>query len=453
MRSGRNTIFKRNWLAIFCGAVGSQTMYVFMYNYSLIFFTDFLGIAAGTAGTIFFLSRVWDAINDPMCGTLIDRTDTRFGKTQPFMLIGGVVTAIGLILLFTIPDLSLMGRTIWGTAAYNVVGMAFTAVTVSTLVQMPRSSRDAKERVYLSASYAIGCAITGIVVAAFVTKGLAVFGASEPAKGYQMVAIFSAVVGLAFLLGNVFLFRDQESAEEAGNQKEKPKVKEMVYAVVHSRQFLIGVLAFITFNFGAGISSGSMVYYLTYVLGKPEYMQMMLPLLYVGTFAASITAGYFLRFGKIRMCKISMVLFAVGYLGRAVAQDSNVIVMLGLYLLSNLGAGYTVAYLNPILMDCADYTEYKTGIKCEALTLSGCTLCSKMAMGIGTALLGVVLQTAGYNGQAAVQTESALHAINGMYFYTAAGFALLGFVILFFYKLDEKTMAKVREEKEAGKNS
>ena len=63
--------YRRNWASIFLGGFGSQMMYVFMVNYSSFFFTNFLGISAGMAGTIFMLSRIWDGINDPMCGVLI----------------------------------------------------------------------------------------------------------------------------------------------------------------------------------------------------------------------------------------------------------------------------------------------------------------------------------------------------------------------------------------------
>lgn len=447
MQNQKSKYFMRNWLAIFFGAVGSQTMYILMYNYSLIFFTNFLGISAGVAGTIFMLSRMWDAVNDPMCGTIIDKTDSRFGKTQPFMLGGGLITAIGLVMLFTIPNLSLTGKAVWGTVAYNMVGMAFTAVTVSTLVQMPRASRDSQERVHFSASYSIGCSITGILVAMAVTKGLSAFGTENPAKGYQIVALFSAVIGLVFLIGNVFLFKDQAAEEEKG--KEKAKVKEMIGAVLHTPPFLIVVLSSFIMSVGGGLSGGSLLYYVNYVLGKPELIQILLPLMYIGTFASSLTAGYLSKFGKIKMYKVSLILVAVGMAGRVITRDSSIVTICIFYVIYNIGNGYMGTYLLPILMDCADYTEYKTGVKCEALTMTGFTLCGKMAAGIGTAVLGFALQAAGYNGQAAEQSTGAVRMITGMHVYSMVIFAIVGLALFSFYKLDAATMEKVAAAKEA----
>jgi len=439
--------FWRNWFAVFCGGVGSQTMYVLVINYSMLFFTDFLGIAAGTAGVIFAFSQAWDAINDPMCGALIDKNNSRWGKTQPFMLIGGIITALSLVALFTVPDISHIGKTIWGAAAYNLVGMAFTAVTVSTLVQMPRASKDAKERVNFSVSYSLSCALTGIVVSVIVTKALSYFGKTDPVKGYQTVAIISAVAGLVFLIGNVFLFRDQETVSETS---EKPAIKDMIKAIIHTPPFLVLVLAACCSNAGVGISAGALLYYVTYVLGEPEVMQLLLPVTYIAPLISSLSAGYLAKFGKKRMLKISFLLMIAGYLVRVVTGDILLPVTIACYLLSNIGSGYMSNYVLPLLMDCGDYTEYKTGIKCEALTLSGYTLCSKMAVGIGTGLVGFGLQLGGYDGMAAVQSESAVRMISGMHLYPSIILSGVSFVLVFFFKLDEKLIEKIRMKKEEG---
>lgn len=443
MAKVRSKNFRRNWLAIFCGSFGAQTMYLLMYNYSMIFFTDFLGIGAGVAGTIFALSRVWDAINDPMCGVLVDKNNSRFGKTQPFVFIGGIVTAAASIALFTVPDLSVTGRTIWGTVAYNAVGMAFTAVTIAMLVQMPRASRDSKERVKFSVANTLASSIAGIVGAMGLTKGLAIFGSKEPARGYLVVAVLCSVIGVALVSANAFLFRDQASEEKKEEKKEK--VITMVKAVLRTPPFLILVGAIILPMMGAGMTISSLIYYTTYVLKDPTVMQILLPLLYVATFTSCLTSSYLSRFGKVRVLKCAMVVSAAGFVVRIITGDSNLVVTVICYLVTNVAYGYLAVFLAPTLMDCADYAEYKTGVKCEALTLSGFTLCSKMGQGIGAALLGFALGVAGYDGTAAVQTDSATQMISMVHLYPMMIMMVLGALLLCFYKLDEKTMEKVHE--------
>lgn len=439
MQGQKSKYFMRNWWSIFFGAIGAQTMYVLLTNYSLIFFTDFLGVGAGVAGTIFAFSRAWDAINDPMCGAIIDKSNSRFGKSKPFVVGGGLITAVGLILFFTVPKLSLLGKTIWGTVSYNVIGMAFTAVTVSILVQMPRASASAAERGKFSAAYTVGVSITGILLATIVTKGLAFFGKNSPARGYQVVAILSAVIGLVFLMGNAFLSKDQVALEEKAKDKEKgPKVGEMLRAILHTPPFLIAVAGVFVVSLGAGISSSSLIYHVTYVLKDPGLVQILLPLMYIGILVGSILAGALTKFKKITLCKAAMVIIAAGCLMRILTGDSNIIITcIGLFLF-NAGTGLLTTAQIPILMDCADYTEAKEGVKCQALTMTGYTLCSKMAMGIGTAILGFALQIGGYVGTAAVQSQSATTMIYNMHLYAGLIVAIFGFVIFSFYRLENK---------------
>ena len=440
--------YRRNWASIFLGGFGSQMMYVFMVNYSSFFFTNFLGISAGMAGTIFMLSRIWDGINDPMCGVLIEKSNPKHGKIQTWQFFGGLFTAVGLVMLFTVPGFSLTGRTIWGAVSYNVMGMAFTAVTVSTLLQMARGTHVAKERVSLSMAYTIACSIAGILLGVMIAKCLEIFGAVNPAKGYQMTAVISAIGGFVFLIGSVVLFRDQatEEAVKSGIKEENPKVKDMLKAVLKTPAFFIMVLAPSLMSLGSGIASSDMLYYLTYKIQKPELMAMLLPAMYIGTFAGSILAGYLFRFGKVRMMKIGFLCVIAGFALRMIAGDSGVTPFIG-YGMYALGSGLVGTYLNPCLVDCADYAEYKTGVRCQAVTLTGYTLVQKMSGGLGMAFLGFALQSAGYDGTAATQSAEAVKMIHIMHFWPIMILCVISIILVSFYKLDEKTMEKVRAAK------
>lgn len=443
----RSKYFMQNFASIFLGGVGSQAMYVLLANYTTIFFTDFLGIGAGVAGTIFLLSRVWDGINDPICGVWIERSNPRFGKIPTFMVAGGAITAAALIMLFTVPNLSVAGRTVWGTLAYNLVGMAFTAVTVSTLLQMARGTQEPTERVTLSMAYNVSCAIAGIVMASVITKSMAAFGAAEPAKGYQMAAVLSSVIGIIVLVISAVLFRDRASeAEQQTKEKEKTKVWEMIKGVIKVPSFLALVFGTCLSNVGYGIVAANLMYYLTYVPNKPELMAALLPAMYISLFAGSIIAPFFVRFGKKRMMLVGMLLMLVPVFPIRLFEG-NAAVLVVCYGMMAASSSILITYLQPALVDCAEYTEYKTGIKCQALTLTGYTFVSKMTAGFAAAILGFALQIAKYDGTAAVQTEGALEMIRNMMLWPIIITVIIGIVILgFFFKLDENTMEHAREE-------
>ena len=429
-----------------------------MNSYTSIFFTDFLGISAGLAGTIFMFSRFWDAINDPMCGILVERSNPRHGKVQTWMFFGGILAAASLIMLFTIPELSQTGRTIWGTVAYNIFGMAFTAVTVAALLQMPRGTDQPKEQIHMNMSYTIGCSLTGIIVASFITNGLQSFGAGNAAKGYQTVALLTAVVGLAFVIGSVFTFRDQTAEIEASAHiaNETPRISDMLKAVLKVPSFFLVVLGSCIANLGMSVMSSSLLFYLTYVLEAPEKMAILLPVIYVGTLIGSLLAGPLARFDKKKMMIISLLIQAAGPLLRIVTADSGISMYFG-YAIMCIGNGLLITFLNPCLVDCADYAEYKTGIKCQGLSLTGCTLVSKMTMGIGTAVVGFGLDLGGYissvGGNAVTQPQSAKDAIYTMQFWPTVIAAVIGIVLLLFYKLDDETMEKVYAAKKAKLNN
>lgn len=442
----RSKYFVHNFASIFLGGVGAQAMYVLMMNYTTIFFTDILGISAGVAGMIFLFSRIWDGINDPICGVWIEKSNPRFGKIPTFMVVGGAISAVTLVMLFTVPKLSLTGRTIWGTVAYNLFGMAFTAVTVATLLQMARGTEEPGERVTLTMAYTISCSVAGIVMASVITKTMAAYGAQKPENGYKMAAIFSVIIGIIALFGSAMLFRDVESEkEQEKKEKEKTKVLDMIKGVVKVPSFLALVLGCCISNIGYGMLAADLLYYLTYVIEKPELMAALLPATYIGTFAGSILAPFFTRFGKKKMLICSILIMGVAGIPIRF-MEGNIIVLICGYGVMAGASSIMVTFLQPALVDCAEYTEYKTGIRCQALTLTGFTFVSKMTAGFAAAILGFALQFAKYNGTAARQTAEAVNMIRNMMFWPVIIAALIGALILgIVYKLDEQTMNEVRE--------
>ena len=323
--------FYRNLLSIALGSIGGQIMFVFMTNYASIFFTDFLGLSSGIVGTILLLSRIWDGINDPMCGILMERSNPRHGKIQTWMLCGGVVAAIGLVMIFTVPNLGNAGRAAWAAIAYNVMGMGFTAVVTATMLQIPRGAAHPNEQVPLSTAYSIAASVAGIVAGSIIVKLMAAFGTEDPAHGYWMSGMVFAVFGLLFLTGSVVTFRDLSTAKVSGSAEAKPKVGEMLRAIVKVPSFFIITVAVLFGNIGFGFCSADMMYYLTYVLGRPAMMAIMLPAMYVGLLGGSTVAGILAgKLGRKATMIIGFLLYVAGPALRMVLGDSTIAFSIGI---------------------------------------------------------------------------------------------------------------------------
>ena len=442
--------FYRNLLSIALGSIGGQIMFVFMTNYASIFFTDFLGLSSGIVGTILLLSRIWDGINDPMCGILMERSNPRHGKIQTWMLCGGVVAAIGLVMIFTVPNLGNAGRAAWAAIAYNVMGMGFTAVVTATMLQIPRGAAHPNEQVPLSTAYSIAASVAGIVAGSIIVKLMAAFGTEDPAHGYWMSGMVFAVFGLLFLTGSVVTFRDLSTAKVSGSAEAKPKVGEMLRAIVKVPSFFIITVAVLFGNIGFGFCSADMMYYLTYVLERPAMMAIMLPAMYVGLLGGSTVAGILAgKLGRKASMIIGFLLYVAGPALRMVLGDSTIAFSIGIGLIC-FGSGLITTLLMPCLADCADYAEHLTGVRCQALTMTGFTMVSKWTTGVAAVVVGFALERSGYitsTAGGAMQPQSALDVIYSLQFWPTIIMAVIGIVILLFYKLDDATMAKIRAAK------
>src|SRR5918994_2124997 len=98
---------------------------------SNIYFQTFVvGLSAGAVATMFAISRVWDAVNDPVMGTIADRTESRWGKFRPYLLWLAIPFGIVGVLAFTVPDLDPTRKLIYAYVTYNLLMMAYTAINV-----------------------------------------------------------------------------------------------------------------------------------------------------------------------------------------------------------------------------------------------------------------------------------------------------------------------------------
>ena len=103
---------------------GLAIVNVFMSMYFLFYATVIMGIDPAVAGTMTLFARIFDAVNDPMMGAIVDRTDTRFGTCRPYLMFGSVFIGLSIVLLFAIPQgLSMTGKIVWMWVFYILENM------------------------------------------------------------------------------------------------------------------------------------------------------------------------------------------------------------------------------------------------------------------------------------------------------------------------------------------
>ena len=141
-----------------------QTFNIFL----LYYYTDVFGIDAAVAGTMFLLTRLWDAVNDPIMGIIADRTKTRWGKYRPYLLWMAVPYGICGYLLFANPDLEGASKIVYAYVTYSMMMMAYTAINVPYSSLMGVLSPSSHARTIASNFRFIGAYGGGLLISMYV---------------------------------------------------------------------------------------------------------------------------------------------------------------------------------------------------------------------------------------------------------------------------------------------
>ncbi|SMO43779.1 glycoside/pentoside/hexuronide:cation symporter, GPH family [Saccharicrinis carchari] len=165
----------------------------------LIFYTDTFGISPAAAGTIMLIARIWDMVTDPLMGIISDRTNTRWGKFRPFILLTALPYAILAVLTFTTPDLSQTGKIIWAATTYFLLMTAYTAINLPYSSLMAVMTSDTNERASIN-TYRFVSAFSGqLIVTGFALSMALFFG-----QGNFTTNLMSnnSIGGTALVVGN-----------------------------------------------------------------------------------------------------------------------------------------------------------------------------------------------------------------------------------------------------------
>src|SRR4030042_1330805 len=173
-----------------------QTFIIFMLN----FYTDVFGLPAAAVGTMFLLTRIFDAINDPIMGTIADRVNTRWGKFRPFIFFFGIPLAIMGILTFTTPDYDISGKLIYAYITYNFLMIMYTIVNVPYSALMGVITPNSMERTELSSFRFVAAFAGGLIVQGSTIYLVKYFGNGNDAVGWQWAMGCLGILAFIFLV-------------------------------------------------------------------------------------------------------------------------------------------------------------------------------------------------------------------------------------------------------------
>lgn len=440
-------------------ALGDTASNLFFQTFILfitIFYTDVFGISAKAVGTMFLITKIWDAVNDPMMGMIADRTETRWGKFRPYILWFAIPFGIAGVLTFTTPNLSPGGKLIYAYITYTLLMMLYTVVNVPYSALMGVITSNARVRTIVSQFRFVAAFIGGLIVQFSVLRMVDRFGAGNDALGWQraMIVLSSLAVVLLFIT-----FATTKERVHPPKGQKTPLRDDLKDLVANKPWLMIGGATVFQLMYIL-IRSGCIAFYFTYFVQDQEVMlfgklynfsyKSMLPVFFMGgsvmTIIGSVLANWF---SKILGKKNTYA----GFLGASgifaavffFFGPSDIILIFVFQFLVSFALGPVSVLQWAMYTDTADYSELQTGRRATALIMSASLFALKLGVALGAAILAWILAGYGYvpNVQ---QTATSLLGIRLSMSVYAAIPALIGAVIMFFYPLTNEKMVEIEEE-------
>ena len=328
------------------GAVGTGVFSTVPGLLLLFYLTDVVGVAAGLAALVLFLPKIWDAVLNPVIGTLSDRSTSRYGKRRPFLLAGAIVIPIGFALLFAAPDFDSPGLVaLWVGAAYTLAMTGFAFFQVPWVAMPAEMTDDYHERTRLMSMRMVLLTV-GILLGGALAPVLA-GGDDATRQGYARMGLVISTVLLAVLLTAWRGTRGAASTPpEAGP---RPTARTQLAVVRGNRPFVALFCAFALQAVAVGAMLAGAPYVATYVLGDAGLAAVLFVFLVApAALVMPLWRRLSLRIGKAGGYLLASGVFGLTALSLVFARDLPtpvIFVQMGL-----LGSGYAGMQLFPYAM-------------------------------------------------------------------------------------------------------
>ena len=401
--------------------LGAGYMYLLMSLYVMKFSTDVLLIAPAVMGVIFSISRIWDAVSDPIAGYLSDRTTFKFGRRRTWMLLSFIPISFGFLAVFSPPE-SMQGQSLdlWMMIAILSFYSAITLFNVPHMALGAELSEDYHERTRLFGVRHIGFTLGSIL--SLVSMSLLISEENSPTGDVRELASNLAFLAVAAMSLMIFfsVSRLKENPEFQNRVNKNPfKAFRDVWVNPHAKILII--VLFIE-NLGGAVIGVLTLYVTQYIVEAPAWAPLII-FAYMLPSALSVPLWIPLskRFGKIRLWVFSLALTGISFGGIFIipfldSVTERLIVMFIGATLGGMAAGCGGAIGPSVKGDVIDYDEYLTGERKEGSYFAALNFVFKSATGIMLLVTGFVLQFSGFipNQPQTMEVKIALISLYGL---------------------------------------
>lgn len=445
------------------GDMSSSMFWKIFTAYLPFFYSTIFGLSLVDATFLMLVTRIWDAVSDPMMGVIADRTSTKWGKYRPYLLWIAIPFAVVGVLLFTTPDMGYAGKRIWAYVTYILMMTVYTAINVPYGAMLGVMTSDSDEKTVFS-SFRMFFAYAGsfIVLAgweplckAFNSMRGIDAGVNDPVSWQYAMIVVAACCAVLFFMTFAL------TKETVKSEKKETSVASDLGSLFKNAPWWIllgGVLFFNLFN-AARYTAGP--FFFASVIGDGAQLKI---------FSAEFLfyAGIFFAVGEVaNMAGVAMTPMITRKIGKKSTFMGCLVLLIVLsclfFFVPLTTGGYWVMMLLQVVIsvltgvvsplvwsmyaDIADFAELKFKTASTGLIFSSSSMAQKFGGAIGGSAVTAILAAVGYSTEAgAVQTETALVWVRALMSFVPAAVAALSLLFLFFYPLTTKRMKEIQVE-------
>ncbi len=381
------------------GAIGKDMVYMLSASYILYYYQDLLGVSSWVMGIILMAARIFDAFNDPIMGVIVAKTQTKWGKFRPWLLIGTVLNAIVLYFMFAVPkSITGGGLVAYAAVLYITWGITYTMMDIPFWSMIPAFTEGGKEREGLS-TLARSCAGVGSAIITVITMicvpVLGKIGMAEAAgtvndnfierNGFKWFALIIAVLFVVFITITCICIKEKSTVN-----MQSPTVGQMFKALFSNDQAVTVVLTIVLINCSLYITSNLLIYFFKYDIGGAGWNGNYVLFNTVGGAVQILSMMIFypmLRkfMSSIKVFYVSFGMAITGYFVLFVmmcAGVSNVYLLLAPGFFIFAAFGMLTVLTTVFLANTVDYGELKNNRRDESIIFSMQTFVVKLASGV-----------------------------------------------------------------------
>ncbi|MBO7116469.1 MAG: MFS transporter [Prevotella sp.] len=439
----------------------SSSMFWKIFSYYLPFFySNIFGLSLVDAGVLVLVTRIWDAVSDPMMGIISDRTNTKWGKYRPYLLWVAPFFSICGILLFTTPDLDYGGKLIWAYVTYILMMTVYTGINVPYGAMLGVMTDDTNEKTVFS-SFRMFFAYGGSFISLFLWEPLTNLtgGYGTPRGWFWAMVIIAAACFVMFIL---CFFMTKEHLKTVSTVSVGSDFK----ALLSNKPWWLLIGAALCFNLFNTVRGATVAYFFQDIIGTN------VSLVFFGLMFA-FYAGLFLGVGEVsNMVGVASCVSISSKLGKKttfiMVNASLVVLSILFYFIPCTPTGYWTMLVFQILIsiltgimsplvwsmyaDVSDYAELKFRTASTGLIFSSSSMAQKFGGAIGGAAVLWLLDGFGYItdpaqlAQGVIQPDEALGCLRWLMSFIPACVALISMCVVWFYPLTTERINAINAE-------